>query len=69
MKKLAGAILAASLAVGAQAATLKMAYDSDPVSLDPHEQLSGATSNGWVEQSQLRWMFGLLLPPTKILKA
>ena len=43
MKKLAGAILAASLAMGAQAATLKMAYDSDPVSLDPHEQLSGAT--------------------------
>ncbi len=43
IKRLAGAILAASLAVGAQAATLKMAYDSDPVSLDPHEQLSGAT--------------------------
>ncbi|WP_299727990.1 ABC transporter substrate-binding protein [uncultured Endozoicomonas sp.] len=43
MKTLAGAILAASMAVGAQAATLKMAYDSDPVSLDPHEQLSGAT--------------------------
>lgn len=43
IKRLAGAALAASLAVGAQAATLKMAYDSDPVSLDPHEQLSGAT--------------------------
>ena len=27
----------------AQANTLKMAYDADPVSLDPHEQLSGGT--------------------------
>lgn len=27
----------------AQAKTLRMAYDSDPTSLDPHEQLSGAT--------------------------
>jgi peptide/nickel transport system substrate-binding protein len=26
-----------------QAKTLKMAYDADPVSLDPHEQLSGGT--------------------------
>ena len=26
-----------------QAKTLRMAYDSDPTSLDPHEQLSGAT--------------------------
>ncbi len=43
MKQLAGAVLAASLAFGASAATLKMAYDSDPVSLDPHEQLSGGT--------------------------
>ncbi len=43
IKKLAGAILAMSLTMGAQAATLKMAYDADPVSLDPHEVLSGAT--------------------------
>lgn len=28
---------------GAQAKTLRMAYDADPVSLDPHEQLSGGT--------------------------
>ena len=29
--------------VAAEAKTLRMAYDSDPTSLDPHEQLSGAT--------------------------
>ena len=42
-KKSAVLIAIVSLAVGAQANTLKMAYDADPVSLDPHEQLSGAT--------------------------
>ncbi|MGD9868865.1 MAG: ABC transporter substrate-binding protein [Hyphomicrobiales bacterium] len=31
------------LAAPAQARTLKMAYDADPVSLDPHQQLSGGT--------------------------
>ncbi|MCG8427309.1 MAG: ABC transporter substrate-binding protein, partial [Chromatiales bacterium] len=40
---LAGSVLAMTLAMGAQAAALKMAYDADPVSLDPHEQLSGGT--------------------------
>lgn len=30
-------------AVTAQAETIKVAYDADPVSLDPHEQLSGGT--------------------------
>ncbi|MEH6576400.1 MAG: ABC transporter substrate-binding protein [Amphritea sp.] len=39
---LAGALLSLS-AMTAQAETLKMAYDSDPVTLDPHEQLSGGT--------------------------
>ncbi|OPX54461.1 peptide/nickel transport system substrate-binding protein [Oceanospirillum multiglobuliferum] len=39
----AGAVLSLGLMTGAQAATLKMAYDADPVSLDPHEQLSGGT--------------------------
>lgn len=34
---------AASLAAGANAQMLRMAYDADPVSLDPHEQLSGGT--------------------------
>ncbi|MCW7551558.1 ABC transporter substrate-binding protein [Endozoicomonas gorgoniicola] len=43
LKSMAGMVLATTLAVGAQAATLKVAYDSDPVSLDPHEQLSGGT--------------------------
>ncbi|WP_372739019.1 ABC transporter substrate-binding protein [Neptunomonas sp.] len=38
----AGAALALNIA-SAQAATLKMAYDADPVSLDPYEQLSGGT--------------------------
>lgn len=40
---LIGAALAASLAFGAQAKTLNLAYDADPVSLDIHEQLSGGT--------------------------
>jgi peptide/nickel transport system substrate-binding protein len=37
------AALAVSASQAAQAKTLRMAYDSDPTSLDPHEQLSGAT--------------------------
>ena len=37
-------VLALCLAAApAHAKTLKMAYDADPVSLDPHEQLSGGT--------------------------
>ncbi len=40
---LAGLCLAGAFTFGAHAATLKVAYDSDPVSLDPHEQLSGGT--------------------------
>ncbi len=39
----AGAALTLGLSLSVQAATLKMAYDADPVSLDPHEQLSGGT--------------------------
>ncbi len=35
--------LGAPALTGAEAKTLKMAYDADPVSLDPHEQLSGGT--------------------------
>ncbi|MDX2423935.1 MAG: ABC transporter substrate-binding protein, partial [Amphritea sp.] len=38
----AGVALALNIA-SAQAATLRMAYDADPVSLDPYEQLSGGT--------------------------
>ena len=40
---LTGGVFAIGLAFSASAATLKMAYDADPVSLDPHEQLSGGT--------------------------
>ena len=40
---LATAIVGIGLMSAAHAATLKMAYDADPVSLDPHEQLSGGT--------------------------
>ncbi|MFC6669461.1 ABC transporter substrate-binding protein [Marinobacterium aestuariivivens] len=46
MKKTVSILAGAMLSLGvmsAQAATLKMAYDADPVSLDPHEQLSGGT--------------------------
>ncbi len=39
----AGALLGLSLSMGIHAKTLRMAYDADPVSLDPHEQLSGGT--------------------------
>lgn len=55
MKKLstlmAGAAFTLGLSMTAQAATLKMAYDADPVSLDPHEQLSGGT----LQQSHLNF--------------
>jgi peptide/nickel transport system substrate-binding protein len=39
----AAGALGLALAVPVGAKTLKMAYDADPVSLDPHEQLSGGT--------------------------
>jgi peptide/nickel transport system substrate-binding protein len=40
---LAFTLFAAFAPQGLAAKTLRMAYDSDPTSLDPHEQLSGAT--------------------------
>jgi peptide/nickel transport system substrate-binding protein len=40
---LAFSLFAAFAAQGLAAKTLRMAYDADPTSLDPHEQLSGAT--------------------------
>ena len=46
LKRAAAALAILCLSVGApaaQAKTLRFAYDADPVSLDPHEQLSGAT--------------------------
>ena len=36
-------IAAIGISFAAQAKTLRLAYDADPVSLDPHEQLSGGT--------------------------
>jgi peptide/nickel transport system substrate-binding protein len=39
----AAAMLALGVGLAAEAKTLRMAYDADPVSLDPHEQLSGGT--------------------------
>ncbi len=41
--KLAVALMAAGLSFSAAAADITIAYDADPVSLDPHEQLSGGT--------------------------
>lgn len=41
--KLAVALMAAGLSLSAAAADITVAYDADPVSLDPHEQLSGGT--------------------------
>ncbi|MFQ5756510.1 MAG: ABC transporter substrate-binding protein [Acidiferrobacterales bacterium] len=43
MTVVAAGALGLALAVPVGAKTLKMAYDADPVSLDPHEQLSGGT--------------------------
>lgn len=41
--KLAVALMTAGLSMNALAADITVAYDADPVSLDPHEQLSGGT--------------------------
>jgi len=41
--KLAVALMAAGLSFGAAAADITVGYAADPVSLDPHEQLSGGT--------------------------
>ena len=43
MMLITAGLLGLTLAVAAHARTLRMAYDADPVSMDPHEQLSGAT--------------------------
>ena len=43
LNKVTAALLAAGLAFSVQAADITIAYDADPVSMDPHEQLSGAT--------------------------
>lgn len=43
LNKVTAALLAAGFAFSLQAADITIAYDADPVSMDPHEQLSGAT--------------------------
>ena len=43
IRKMVALTAAVCLATSVSANTLKMAYDADPVSLDPHEQLSGGT--------------------------
>ncbi|HIP24493.1 MAG TPA: ABC transporter substrate-binding protein [Rhodobacteraceae bacterium] len=52
----AGAMTVA-MAVGAHAESINIAYDADPVSLDPHEQLSGGTLqlSHMVYDPLLRW--------------
>jgi len=63
---LAGAVaLAVALGVSASAQTLRMAYDADPVSLDPHEQLSGGTLqlSHMVFDPLVRWTQGLDFEP------
>lgn len=63
-----GLVLLASAALTAPVAhgkTLKMAYDADPVSLDPHEQLSGATLqlSHMVFDPLIRWTKELKFEP------
>lgn len=65
IKKLTAAALVASLACAAQANTLRLAYDADPVSLDPHEQLSGGTLqlSHMVFDPLVRWTQDLQFEP------
>ena len=43
LNKLTLALVAAGMSLNVSAANITVAYDADPVSMDPHEQLSGAT--------------------------
>ncbi|WLQ11482.1 ABC transporter substrate-binding protein [Hahella aquimaris] len=68
MKKTLGIIAGAVLSLGlvnANAATLKLALDADPVSLDPHEQLSGGTLqlSHWLFDPLVRWTKDLSFEP------
>ncbi|MCV6588612.1 MAG: ABC transporter substrate-binding protein [Marinobacterium sp.] len=62
---LASAVLSLGLMGVAQAETLKMAYDSDPVSMDPYEQLSGATMqlSHMTHDPLMRWSRDLSFEP------
>ncbi|MFQ5995293.1 MAG: ABC transporter substrate-binding protein [Acidiferrobacterales bacterium] len=61
----ATAALGLVLAAPAGAKTLKMAYDADPVSLDPHEQLSGGTLqlSHMIFDPLIRWNQDLAFDP------
>jgi len=61
---LAGAMLTLGL-VNVNAATFKVALDADPVSLDPYEQLSGATLqvSHWLFDPLVRWSKDLSFEP------
>ncbi|APG49006.1 ABC transporter substrate-binding protein [Phaeobacter porticola] len=64
--KLAVATLTATLGTAAMAeVTVKVAYDADPVSLDPHEQLSGGTLqlSHMVFDPLVRWTKDLQFAP------
>ena len=52
-------------ALSAHAKTFKVALDADPVSLDPHEQLSGATleMSHWIFDPLVRWTQDLEFGP------
>ena len=63
---LAVATLSATLGTAALAeVTVKVAYDADPVSLDPHEQLSGGTLqlSHMVFDPLVRWTQDLQFEP------
>lgn len=65
LKKFFVGAAALALCFGAQANTLNMAYDADPVSLDPHEQLSGGTLqlSHMVFDPLVRWTKDLQFEP------
>ncbi len=65
IKNLTFAALAITLSLSAHANTLRLAYDADPVSLDPHEQLSGGTLqlSHMVFDPLVRWTQDLQFEP------
>ena len=68
LKRAAVALAVLCLSLGAPAAqgkTLRFAYDADPVSLDPHEQLSGGTLqlSHMVFDPLVRWARDLTFEP------
>lgn len=64
-KLVSACVLSVAMTVGATAESIKIAYDADPVSLDPHEQLSGATLqlSHMTFDPLLRWTQDLAFEP------